>query len=482
MDTFSGTSPVPFWLAGQAKTGKDIFDVRHPYDNSLVAQVALATSDDIEQAAVTAALIADDLSAQPAHLRAAALDHVSAELSRRHEEVVNLITAESGKPLKWARIEVTRAISTFRFAAEEARRFSGELQRLDTDPVSNGRIAITRRHPRGPILGIAPFNFPLNLVAHKVAPAIAVGAPIVVKPSPRTPLSALLLGEILAEIDLPKGAISVLTVLNEQAELLTNDPRLPVVSFTGSVPIGWSIRRAVPDKQVILELGGNAAVIVTDDYSDLDWAAQRIATFANYQAGQSCISVQRVFIAANHYEELVAKIVSTIESLGTGDPRDEKTDVGPLIDTAAADRIEQWIAEAVKLGAQVLTGGARTGNTITPTVLAKVLPSAKVNTEEVFGPVLTVAPFTTLDEAFDQVNDSIFGLQAGIFTTRIATAFAAQQRLKVGGVIVGDVPSYRADQMAYGGSKASGIGREGVRYTMDEFTEPRTMVLTGVVL
>ncbi|MFD0822192.1 aldehyde dehydrogenase family protein, partial [Micromonospora zhanjiangensis] len=339
--------------------------------------------------------------------------------------------------------------------------------------------------PRGPVLGITPFNFPLNLVAHKVAPALAVGAPIVVKPAPATPLTALLFGELLAETDLPAGCFSVLPLPNDRAADLVADPRLPVVSFTGSGPVGTAIRRAVPDKHVTLELGGNAAVVICEDWSsdeDLTRAAGRIATFANYQAGQSCIAVQRVYVHEWLYDGFLPRLVAAVRALRSGDPADPDTDVGPLIDEAAASRVEQWVDEAVAAGAEIATGGRRTGTTYPPTVLTGVPRDARVNTDEVFGPVLTVAPVAGTDAAFAAVNDSGYGLQAGVFTHDLRTAFAAHRALAVGGVIIGDVPSYRADQMPYGGVKGSGVGREGVRSAMDDYTEPRVLVLTGIDL
>ncbi|SHM96278.1 aldehyde dehydrogenase family protein [Cryptosporangium aurantiacum] len=478
----SSSDIVPFWLAGEAATSDRTFEVHHPHDGSLVAVVAEPTPEQTERAVAAAHAVRATAAATPAHVRAAALNYVADQLTARSEEVARLITAENGKPVKWARLEVARGISTFRWAAEEARRFSGELQRLDTDPSATGRIAVTRRFPRGAVLGISPFNFPLNLVAHKIAPAIAVGAPIILKPAPKTPLAALLLGEILAGTDLPAGSVSVLPVPNERAGDLVADPRLPVVSFTGSGPVGWSIKDAVPRKHVTLELGGNAAVVVCSDYPDLDWAATRIATFSNYQGGQSCIAVQRVLVARDRYHEFVPLLVDTVKAQVTGDPSDDKTDVGPLIDVAAAERVESWVDEAVGQGAELLTGGVRDNASYAPTVLAGVPADATVNREEVFGPVLTVTPFDTVDDAFALVNDSQFGLQAGVFTRDIQTAFAAQRVLEVGGVIVGDVPSYRADQMPYGGVKASGVGREGLRSAMTDYTEERVMVLTGVDL
>ncbi len=472
----------PFLLSGSPTTGATTLPVTSPWDGSPVDEVAVPTAEQVEQAVVDLDAVRLEAQALPAHVRAGALDHISGRIAERAEEIAKLITAENGKPLVWSRGEVTRAVSTFRWAAEEARRFSGELQRLDTDAAATGRLAVVRRFPRGPVLGIAPFNFPLNLVAHKVAPAIAVGAPILVKPAPATPLTALLLGEIIAETDLPPRMVSVLPVANDDMGPLVTDPRLPVISFTGSGPVGWHIKREASAKHVTLELGGNAAVVVNDDWPDLAAAAARIALFGNYQAGQSCISVQRVLVHAGIYERFVAELVTAVDKLVTGDPAADGVQVGPVINDAAADRISEWVDEARGAGARVLAGGTREGRTIAPTVVADVPRDAKLSTEEVFGPVLTVAPFASVDEAFALVNDSKFGLQAGLFTRDVQVAFRAHRELEVGGVIVGDVPSFRADQMPYGGWKESGVGREGLRSAMADLTEERVLVLTGLDL
>ena len=473
---------TPIYVAGRPQTGADPVTIRHPYDGRVVGRTTNATPEQVETAVAAAAEVAKEAAALPAYRRAGALDHVSRRLAERADEVARLITGENGKPLKWARAETARAVSTFRWAAEEARRFSGELQRLDTDQAAEGRLAIARRVPRGPVLGISPFNFPLNLVAHKIAPAVAVGAPIVVKPAPATPLSALLLGELLAETDLPSGMFSVLPLPNERASVLVADQRLPVVSFTGSGPVGWAIRDAVPRKHVTLELGGNAAVVVCADWTDLDWAATRIATFSNYQAGQSCIAVQRVYVHESRHDELLDAVVAKVAALTTGDPWDGATEVGPMINEAAAQRVESWVSEAVAAGAKVHTGGVREGSAYAPTVLTGVPADAKVSAEEVFGPVLVLAPVASDESGFAAVNDSAYGLQAGIFTQDLHTAFRAFRVLDVGGLVVGDVPSYRADQMPYGGVKASGTGREGLHSAMEDYTEPRVMVLTGLTV
>ncbi|MFI6963123.1 MULTISPECIES: aldehyde dehydrogenase family protein [unclassified Streptomyces] len=480
------TSTHAFWLAGREATGEESFDVTNSWDGRLVGTVSVPTEAQVEEAVAAAHAVRDEFAATPAHVRAAALDHVARRLTERTEEIAQVISAENGKPIKWARGEVGRAVSVFRFASEEARRFnSGDAQRLDTDAGGTGRLGLTRRFPRGTVLGIAPFNFPLNLSAHKVAPAIAVGAPIILKPAPATPISSLILGELLAETDLPAGSWSVLTVPNDRMPALVQDERLPVISFTGSAPVGYAIMDSVPRKHCTLELGGNGAAVVLGDYAseaDLDWAATRIATFSNYQGGQSCISVQRVIADAAVYDRLLPKIVAAVGAQVTGDPSDAATDVGPLVDENAAKRVESWVDEAVQAGAQLLAGGKRDGATYAPTVLAELPEGVTLCHEEVFGPVLSVQKVDGEAEAFASVNSSKYGLQAGVFTHDLQTAFRAHRALEVGGVIIGDVPSYRADQMPYGGAKQSGVGREGVRYAMDDYTYERVLVLTGLAL
>ncbi len=480
------TTTYAFWLAGRQETGPETLDVHHPYDGRLVAKVSIASDAQVEEAVAAAYAVKDEFAATPAYQRAAALDHVAKRLAERTEEIAQLITAENGKPIKWARGEVGRAVSVFRWASEEARRFnSGEGQRLDTDAGGTGRLGFVRRFNRGVVLGIAPFNFPLNLVAHKVAPAIAVGAPIILKPAPATPVSALILGEILAETDLPAGSWSVLTVPNDRMPALVQDPRLPVISFTGSDKVGYAILDSVPRKHVTLELGGNAAAVVLGDWNseaDLDWAATRIATFANYQGGQSCISVQRVIADASIYDRLVEKVVEKVGTQVTGDPTDDAVDVGPLVSEDAAKRVEAWVDEAVNAGAKLLAGGKREGASYAPTVVAELPGGVTLATEEVFGPVLSLQKVDGVDEAFAAVNDSKFGLQTGVFTHDVQVAFRAHRELEVGGVVIGDAPSYRADQMPYGGVKDSGVGREGVAYAMADYTYERVLVLTGLAL
>ena len=477
--------PVPGgWVDGERVAGSTTVTVADP-DGRPVAQVAAPDAADVERAVAGAAAALAECAGTSAHQRAEALRGLAGRLLGRAEEMAATITAESGKPISWSRAEVTRAARTFSWAAEEAVRWSGELQRLDTDPASAGRQAVTRRFPRGPVLGITPFNFPLNLAAHKVAPALAVGAPIVVKPAPKTPLSALLLGELMAGCDLPRGSWSVLAVPDDRAGALVADPRLPVVSFTGSGPVGWRIKQQAPRKHVTLELGGNAAALVCADWSgddELAWAAGRVALFANYQAGQSCIAVQRVFVDRSLYRRFLDALVPAVAALQVGDPWDERTDVGPLIDVASAERVAGWVADAVSAGARVLTGGGRDGALLQPAVLVDVPRDSAVACQEVFGPVVVVEPVDGLDDGLRRVDDSRFGLQAGVFTHDLQTAFRAHRELSVGGVVVGDVPSFRAEQMPYGGLKESGVGREGVRSAMEDYTEPRVLVLSGVAL
>lgn len=481
-------APVRDWpslVAGLSWRGSDLRDVVHPGDGSVVGRVHVPDEQATEDALAAAWAVRGAARAMSAATRADALMHVSLGLASRIEEVATLITSENGKPITWARAEATRAVSTFRWAAEEARRFNGEFQRLDTEKATERRAAIIRRFPYGPVLGISPFNFPINLVAHKVAPAIAVGAPIIIKPAPATPLGALLLGELLAETDLPAGMFSVLPVGNDIAPRLVADPRLPVISFTGSEAVGFSIKREVADKHVILELGGNAAAIVLDDYAsdaDIAWAAQRIAMYGNSQAGQTCVSVQRVFVEQGVADRFIPELTAAVRDLPSGDVWDPATVVGPVISESAADRVMTWIDEAVDAGATVLAGGSRAGTFIDPTLLANVSPHVKLSCEEVFGPVMSIQTIKDFDEGISLVNDSRFGLQTGVFTHDIQKIFRAHRELDVGGVIIGDAPTFRADQMPYGGIKASGVGREGLRFAMQDLTYDKVLVLTDLDL
>jgi acyl-CoA reductase-like NAD-dependent aldehyde dehydrogenase len=473
-------STRPFYVAGDWRTGDGTLDVQSPFDGSVVASIGVPTDRDVEDAVVAAVETFRESRHLPTYARAEALMHISRRIAERLDEFAEAVAREGGKPLKWSTIEVTRAVSTFRWAAEECRRFGGEFLPLDTEQSLGSRAGIVRRFPFGPVLGISPFNFPVNLVAHKIAPALAVGATIVLKPAGVTPLGALLLAELFDETELPKGMLSVLPISSDRAQKLVEDRRFKKLSFTGS-GIGWKLKGLDPHKHATLELGGNAGVIVHSD-ADLDHAATRVAVGGFYQAGQSCIAVQRVFVQSEVYDEFLPRLVKQVESLKVGDPMDPSVDVGPVIDAGAAERIEEWVKEAVDQGAKILTGGTREGSVIQPTVLVDVTPDMKVCKEEVFGPVIAVQPYQTYEEAIASVNDSPYGLQAGVFTSSIDRAMLAHREIEVGGVIVNDVSAFRADQMPYGGSKESGYGREGLRYAMEEMTEPRIMVLSHVPL
>lgn len=470
-----------YLVAGEWKTGSDTFDVKSPYNGELVATVATPTMDDVESAVAAAANVFEESRKLPVHARAEALMHISRRLGERNEEVARLIAREGGKPLKWAKVEAARAVSTFRWAAEECRRYGSDLMRLDTEAALGSRLGIVRRFPLGPVLGIAPFNFPVNLVAHKMAPALAVGAPIVVKPATKTPMGALLLGELFLETDLPAGMCSVLPLEGREAGELATDDRFAKVSFTGSSPVGWNLKKNSPKKSVTLELGGNAGVIVHSD-ADLATAAQRIAFGGYYQAGQSCISVQRVLVHDGVAGEFTDFLVSEVNKLKTGDPMDPETDVGPLIEHDALERIAQWVDEAVQSGAEILCGGKREDPFYIPTVLTSTRPDMKVRCEEIFGPVITLGTYSNFEDAVSEVNNSKYGLQAGIFTKDVDRLMLAHREIRVGGLIANDVSAFRADQMPYGGSKDSGFGREGLSYAMDEMTEPRILVLSNVPL
>jgi acyl-CoA reductase-like NAD-dependent aldehyde dehydrogenase len=471
----------PFYVNGEWRTGEGTFEVHSPFDDSVVAEIGVPTDADVEESIATAAETFKEARHLSVAARSTALDHISKRLAETLEENAELIAREGGKPLKWAKVEGARAVSTFRWASEVLRHGNDELMRLDTEAAFGSRIGLLRRFPFGPVFGITPFNFPLNLVAHKVAPALAVGAPIVVKPASATPIGALRLAEFFEETDLPKGMYQVLPVRSSVADQMARDERFRKISFTGSPDIGWYLKGLDPKKRVTLELGGNAGVIVHSD-ADLDLAAQRIAFGGYYQAGQSCISVQRVLVASEVYDDFVARLVKEVENLKTGDPMDPTVDVGPVITKGDVERIDAWVKEAVSQGAEILTGGHGEGPFYYPTLLAEVKPEMKVCREEIFGPVVTISPYETFDEAIQVVNDSRFGLQAGVFTSDLNRAFQAHREIEVGGVIVNDVSAFRADQMPYGGSKDSGFGREGLRFAMEEMTEPRIMVLSHVPL
>ena len=471
--------PRPCWVAGKAEPGVEEIVVRHPYDGSEVAAVAVPGRDQIESAVAAAATVATELRNSPTHLRAAALMHVSAQLARRAEEIAETIVAENGKPLKWARVEVSRAVSTFRLAAEEARRFGGEWLPLDTDPAAQGRLAVVRRVPRGPVLGVTPFNFPLNLVAHKVAPAIAAGCPVVLKPASQTPLSALALARLLIDdCGLAPGALNVVTGGGSAVgDPLVDHPDVAMITFTGSPPVGWGIRQRAPQKKVSLELGNNSPVIIE---ADGDWQAAaskvRVAGFSH--AGQSCISTQRIYVHESVADYFVTDLVAAVETLVVGPPLDDATEVSALISHDDTERVQDWIDEAVDGGAHVATGGTvGDDGVLRPTVLTGVSPDMKVCRDEVFGPVVAVATYSSLDEALALANDTRYGLQAAIFTSRLDVALRAARTLDYGGVLVNEVPTWRADQQPYGGVRDSGNTREGPHYAVREMTEHRLVVL-----
>jgi len=470
----------PFYVAGGWRTGTGTLEVRSPFDDTVVAEIGVPTDADVEEAVVKAVETFDESRRLPTWVRAEALLHISRRISERLDEMAEIVAREGGKPLKWSKVEVTRAVSTFRWASEETRRFGGEFMALDTEESLGSRAGIIRRFPYGPVFGISPFNFPVNLVAHKIAPALAVGAPIVLKPAGVTPLGALALAELFDETDLPKGMLSVLPVSGERAQKLVEDSRFKKLSFTGS-GIGWTLKGLDPHKHATLELGGNAGVIVHGD-ADLDFAAQRIAVGGYYQAGQSCISVQRVFVQSEVYDEFVPRLVKHVEGLKVGDPMDPTVDVGPVIDHGSLERIDAWVKEAVSQGAEILTGGTRRDPLYWPTILTNTKPEMNVRCQEIFGPVITLERYETFEQALALVNDSPYGLQAGLFTSSIERAMLAHREIQVGGLIVNDVSAFRADQMPYGGAKESGYGREGLRWAMEEMTEPRIMVLSHVPL
>ncbi len=450
--------------------------VTNPFNGQPVADVSQAGEFEAEHAVVSTAGAAPVMGALPSHQRYRMLQEIAAGLARRRDEFAATITAEAGKPVVDAKREVNRAIQTFIIAAEEAKRIPGEVIPLDWTPNTDSHLGMLRRFPIGPILGITPFNFPLNLVAHKVAPALAAGNPILIKPAPQTPLTALLLGEVALEAGVPSGGLNVVPCDNAQAERFVTDPRFKLLSFTGSAAVGWMLKAKCGKKKVTLELGGNAGVIVEPD-ADLELAAQRCAAGGFGYAGQTCISVQRIFAHQAIADLFTTKLLMHVARLRAGDPTDETTTIGPLIDATAAQRVEGWIGEAVAQGATVLLGGKRTGSVVEATVLTNVKPEMKVSCQEVFGPVVTVTRYRQLDEAVAALNQSAYGLQAGVFTQDVNKIFHAFRHLEVGAVLANEIPTFRADHMPYGGVKDSGLGREGIRAAIEDMTEPRVLVL-----
>lgn len=452
-------------------------EVRNPYDDSTIAKVPLADEAAFDRAADAAVAAAPVMARMPVYERAAMLMRVSAAILADRDAIARTLAAEAGKPLKDALVETDRAAMTFQVAAEEGRRLQGEVIPLDLAPHGAGRIGIVRRFPLGPIAAISPFNFPLNLSAHKLAPAIAAGNSIVLKPATKTPLSALTLGKLLNEAGAPPGAVSVLPMSREVGDRLVTDPRFKLLTFTGSSPVGWAMKARAGRKKVILELGGNAGVIIDAD-ADVAFAAKRVAAGGFAFAGQSCISVQRVYVHDRVYDAFAAELVRIVDALKVGDPLDPQTDIGPMIEEDEAARVDEWVREAVAAGARVLTGGKRLGGAMfAPTVMSGVPEDAKLCAEEVFAPLVGLWRFSSLEDAVAAVNRSRFGLQAGLFTRDLPGAFLAYDALEVGGVIINDVPTWRIDHMPYGGVKDSGLGREGPRYTIEEMTEPKLMVI-----
>ena len=466
----------PFYLANRPAMPNTDLEVTDKFTHKVVTRVAMADEEAINQAIKMSVAATEPMKKLPAYKRQAILEHCVERFTDRFDELAQALCIEAGKPIHDSRGEVTRLIETFKIAAEECVRMAGEYMPLDRSPRTQGYDSVWKRVPIGPCSFITPFNFPLNLAAHKVAPALAVGCPFILKPASMTPIGALIIGEALAETDLPEGAFSILPCRRDGARLFTEDDRLRLLSFTGSPDVGWNLKAKAGKKKVVLELGGNASCIVDED-ADLDDAVARILFGAFYQSGQSCVGVQRILVHERIYAGFTDKLVSATRALKMGDPKDENTFIGPMISEKEAIRLETWINSALKRGAQLLCGGKREGALLEATLLAKVPQDENICRKEAFGPVAVVSSFASFDAALDEVNASVFGLQAGIFTRDIYKAHKAWDTLEVGGVIIGDVPSWRADQMPYGGVKESGIGREGIRFAMEDMTEIRLLVI-----
>ncbi|MEM1098038.1 MAG: aldehyde dehydrogenase family protein [Planctomycetota bacterium] len=469
----------PYYLANRPESPNADLVVTDKFTGQPATRVAMAEVDAIDRGIAAAVDAAEPMRKMPAYERQAILQHCVDRFTERAEELALALCIEAGKPIRDSRGEVSRLIDTFRIAAEEAVRMNGEVQELEISARAKGYRGMWRRVPIGPCSFISPFNFPLNLAAHKVAPALAVGCPFVLKPASRTPIGALIIAEVLAETDLPAGAFSVLPCRRDGADLFTVDDRLKLLSFTGSPGVGWDLKAKAGKKKVVLELGGNAACIVDRDAgpNGLDDAVTRIVFGAFYQSGQSCIGVQRILAHADVYDELKSRLVTATEQLIAGDPKDESTFIGPMISEGEAKRLHGWIQDAVAAGAKLLCGGRRDGAMLDATLLEDAPAAAEVCAEEAFGPVAVLSRFTDFDEALAQVNDSKFGLQAGVFTRDLYHAQKAWEQLDVGGVVIGDVPSWRVDHMPYGGVKDSGLGREGIRFAMEDMTEIRNLVI-----
>ncbi len=471
-----GTTPHKIFLAGQWVESPDELVVTNPATGEEVGRTYLATQAQYDQAVEAAERAFEVTRKLPAYERGRLLRDLSARVAEHRDELAELIVAEAGKPIRDARVEVDRASLVFRLGAEEAERMHGEVIPLDLMPSSKERVGITRRFPIGPIAGISPFNFPLNLAVHKLAPAIASGNPIVLKPASKDPLVMLKIAELIEEVGVPEGMVSILPMTRDMGDRMVGDDRFKLLTFTGSPAVGWRMKTRAGKKKVVLELGGNAGLIV-DKSANLDWAVKRAVTGAYAYSGQTCISVQRMFVHEDIWDAFMSRFVAASATLKVGDPMDPTTDVGPMVDEANARRTQEWVDEAVAMGAKVLLGGRAQGTFFPPTVLTDVPFTARVCSSEAFAPLVVAFKFSTMDEAIRRVNDSDFGLQTGVFTADLADAWKAFNELEVGGVIINDIPSYRIDHMPYGGVKDSGQGREGLRWSIEDMTELRIMVL-----
>ncbi|KAA5547305.1 aldehyde dehydrogenase family protein [Roseiconus nitratireducens] len=466
----------PYYLANEPRQPNTDLDVLDKYTGQVATRVALADAEAIDQAIAATEAAAEPMRRLPPYERQAILNHCVNQFERRTDELAMALCIEAGKPIKDARGEVARLVDTFRLAAEEAVRIEGDVLNLEISARARGYRGMDQRVPIGPCSFISPFNFPLNLAAHKVAPAIAAGCPFVLKPASRTPVGALLIGEVLSETDLPAGAFSILPCRREGADSFTTDPRLKLLSFTGSPEVGWDLKSRASKKKVVLELGGNAACIVDED-ADLEDAADRMIVGAFYQSGQSCIGVQRILVHQRIYEEFRERLVEKTRALKMGDPKQEDTFIGPVISDQDGQRLKDWIDAAVASGGRLLCGGQREGAMVQATLLENVPEDQPICAQEAFGPVAVLSAFRDFDQALRQVNDSVFGLQAGVFTRDLHKMLRAWDELVVGGVVIGDVPSWRVDNMPYGGVKDSGFGREGIRYAIEDMTERRLLVI-----
>jgi len=469
--------PHPIFLAGRWVDSPEVLEVTNPARPDEPAGATYHATPEQYEEAVEAAVKAFEITrTMPAYERGAILRNISAGIRERREELGRLLALESGKPIRDSLVEVDRATLTFRLGAEEAERMTGELIPLDLMPSSKGRVGITRRFPIGPIAGISPFNFPLNLAAHKVAPAIAAGNSIVLKPPSKDPLTMLTVAEIIEKSGAPEGAVSILPMSRALGDRMVEDERFKLLTFTGSPSVGWRMKERAGKKRVVLELGGNAGVII-DASADLDWAIKRSLVGAFSYAGQVCISVQRMFVHRDVYDRFIERFIDGAKALVTGDPLDPETQLGPMVDEQQAARTESWVREAEEMGGRVLLGGRADGAFFAPTVLVDTPPTAQVCSNEAFAPLVVLFPFDVFDDAIRQVNDSFYGLQTGVFTNDLGHAWRAFNELEVGGVIVNDVPTYRIDHMPYGGVKDSGLGREGLRWSIEDMTEIRLLVL-----